>query len=254
MPVREVLDEAEVDGHDRPLLPGLMVDRLPRRPGGRTVVQLSVEPRRQVADRARGNKKGPREAPADRVERSTCLSGWSLTTRKHGATSDPALLAGDERRDRGSFQVAVSFHSKTSTTKHIRPGRLTSKYQMVTDLTTRRVISVSYDSHHDLVHRRPIGVGDVERRLHFLFDHFPDRVDQLQKAWRALDGEVARPRDVDVEDRFDLAWPRGHHHYAVRQIHRLVDLVGDEQHRLAVRTPDPQELRLHDLARLGIQP
>src|SRR2546428_13882592 len=105
-----------------------------------------------MADSSLGNKKGPREAPADRVERSTCPSGWSLATGKHGATSDPALLAGDERREGGSFQVAVSFQSKTPTTKHIRPGRLTSKYQMGTDLATLWAIRVSFDSHHDLVY------------------------------------------------------------------------------------------------------
>ena len=46
--------------------------------------------------------------------------------------------------------------------------------------------------------------------------------------------------------------PREHQH-AVGQKHRLVDLVGDEQHGLAALLPDAQQLGLHDLARLRVE-
>src|SRR5262249_42162790 len=62
---------------------------------------LSGRRRRHSADRARGIKKGPREAPADRVERSNRPSGRSRATR---ATSGPALLAGDNVDARVSAQ------------------------------------------------------------------------------------------------------------------------------------------------------
>src|SRR5918911_5009711 len=69
----------------------------PRRPDGRAVVRLSVSRGVRWLTARGATKKGPREAPADRVERSTCASRGSLAAREHGATSGPAPRAGGER-------------------------------------------------------------------------------------------------------------------------------------------------------------
>jgi hypothetical protein len=79
------------------------------RPDGRAVIQLSVGGGVYYADRARGTKKGPREAPADRVERSNCPSGGSLATWTYGATSGPALWAGEGRCTTVVIQCGGSF-------------------------------------------------------------------------------------------------------------------------------------------------
>ena len=96
---RVTLEEAEMRGHWSALLPGQMLIGVRTGPLAERLFSCRSE-RRPVPDRTRGNKKGgPREAPADRVERSTCPSTGSRTTVKHGATSGPALAAGDERRE-----------------------------------------------------------------------------------------------------------------------------------------------------------
>ena len=47
--------------------------------------------------------------------------------------------------------------------------------------------------------------------------------------------------------------PAREHQHAVGQEHRLVDLVGDEQHGLAALLPDAHQLGLHDLAGLRVE-
>ena len=75
-------------------------------------------------------------------------------------------------------------------------------------------------------------------------DELRARADSLDRAW-------ARERHVDVG--FDRAWPRAHHQDAVGEDHRLVDTVGDEQHRLAGRLPEAEQLVLQQQACLLVQ-
>ena len=66
-----------------------------------------------------------------------------------------------------------------------------------------------------------------------------------------LDG--ARPGQVD---RYHIGYPSGpgrHHHYPVRQEHRLGDRMGDEKYRLAAGfaahlSPDSQQFEVHLVA------
>src|SRR5919199_2941344 len=101
----------------------------PRRPDGRGVVRLSVSRGVRWLTARGATKKGPREAPADRVERSTCASRGSLAAREHGATSGPALTAGGERRACKSAQrgglLCVGSAKKNAHDEEIRPGRPT---------------------------------------------------------------------------------------------------------------------------------
>ena len=46
---------------------------------------------------------------------------------------------------------------------------------------------------------------------------------------------------------------RAHHHDAIRQVDRFVDLMRDEQHGLARLAPDLQQLGLHELAGLRVE-
>src|SRR2546426_9721166 len=64
---------------------------------------------------------------------------------------------------------------------------------------------------------------------------------------------LARMREGHVHDLLDGAGLCGHDHDAVGEEDGLRDAVGDEDHGLLVLLPDPQELLLHDLARLRVQ-
>ena len=68
-----------------------------------------------------------------------------------------------------------------------------------------------------------------------------------------LSSERPRAAQRDVEDGFDPTRPRAHDGDAIGQIHRLVDLMSDEQDGLARFRPNLEELRLHELARLGVE-
>src|SRR5216684_2379762 len=83
-----------------------------------------------------------------------------------------------------------------------------------------------------------------------VLDQAPDAVLDGVEARLALQAERARALDRDRDLVLDPARPPGEDHDAVRQIDRLVDLVGDEQHGLSRLQPDPQELLLHQLAGL----
>ena len=54
-----------------------------------------------------------------------------------------------------------------------------------------------------------------------------------------------------------ICWMRGraraHHHDAVGELHRLVDVVGDEDDGLALGLPDAQQFAAHDEAGDGIE-
>ena len=65
--------------------------------------------------------------------------------------------------------------------------------------------------------------------------------------------DVTRPRKMHGDDVLDTAWPRGHHHDAIAQQNRFFDIMGDEYRRSPIGTPHPQELLLHDAARLRIE-
>src|SRR5262249_26244408 len=69
-------------------------------------------------------------------------------------------------------------------------------------------------------------------------DLLEDAVAQLEVARRA---EVARARDVDLDDLADGRGPRRHHDDAIGELHGLLDVVGDEQDRLLLGLPDPQQ-------------
>src|SRR4029079_8720288 len=91
---------------------------------------------------------------------------------------------------------------------------------------------------------------------HFLAQHRPDRLVQLDEARRRAHlGNVARPRQVDRE-LADRMRPRagGEADDTVAHRDRLVEVVGDEEHRLLLLGPDREHLVLHQLARLHVEP
>src|SRR5579864_917584 len=90
---------------------------------------------------------------------------------------------------------------------------------------------------------------------HLFAQHRPDRLVQLDEARRRAHlGDVARPRQVDRElaDRM-RARPRRKADDAVAHRDRLVDIVGDEEHRLLLLGPQAQQLVFHELARLHVE-
>ena len=66
-------------------------------------------------------------------------------------------------------------------------------------------------------------------------------------------GAAARPRQVDIDDLPDAAGRARHHHDLVGEEHRLLDRMGDEQHRLAVALPDVEQVVLQPRAGMRIE-
>src|SRR6516165_2423944 len=89
---------------------------------------------------------------------------------------------------------------------------------------------------------------------HFFAQHRPDRLVQLDEARRRAHlGDVARPRQVDRElaDRMRRR-TRGEADDAVAERDRLVEIVGDEEHRLLLLGPEREQLVVHQLAGLHV--
>src|SRR5262245_14740873 len=74
---------------------------------------------------------------------------------------------------------------------------------------------------------------------HLALEHGPDLAVEIVE--RALDldlGDVARPRQFDLPVADDArGGPRRHDHHPVGERDRLLEIVGDEQHRLAIGAP-----------------
>src|SRR6478672_3837843 len=90
---------------------------------------------------------------------------------------------------------------------------------------------------------------------HFLAQHRPDRLVQLDEARRRAHlGDVARSRQVDRElaDRMRRR-AGGKADDAVAERDRLVEVVGDEEHRLLLLGPEREQLVFHQLARLDVE-
>src|SRR5262245_18120073 len=61
---------------------------------------------------------------------------------------------------------------------------------------------------------------------------------------QVIDGfQVTRPRRLDRHDGPDRGRPLAHDHDAVGELHGLIDVVGDEENRLPLLLPDPDEVR-----------
>ena len=84
------------------------------------------------------------------------------------------------------------------------------------------------------------------------FDHLPDRLFDRQEPRLPFQRESTRALERDVDDALDAAGTRAHDRNPIGEIHSLVDLVRDEQHRLPRLAPDLQQLRLHELPCLRV--
>src|SRR6266513_1117571 len=83
--------------------------------------------------------------------------------------------------------------------------------------------------------RAPQGRPDL------FLDQAPDVVLERQELRRALDAQRARARKVDRDDALDPPRPGRVHHHPIRQVERLVDLMGDEDRRPAGFLPDAHQ-------------
>src|SRR3984893_583809 len=84
-------------------------------------------------------------------------------------------------------------------------------------------------------------------------DQIADAGHVLEGARVVADVEAARAGELHVEHRPHRARPRAHDHHPVGEEDRLVDGVGDEEHRLGLLVPDPLQLEVHLLARHRVQ-
>src|SRR5687768_13581888 len=101
---------------------------------------------------------------------------------------------------------------------------------------------------------RWLAVGVLRRGVpHVAGDEAPDLVLVLDEGLRPLDLEGPRTRQFDGDVGDDPSRAPRHDDDAVREEHRLVDLVRYEEHRLTRRVPDSQELGLHELSRLRVE-
>src|SRR6476659_271235 len=109
-------------------------------------------------------------------------------------------------------------------------------------------------------HRRRYFIASCRKLLpiageHLLAQDRPDRLVQLDEARRRAHlGDVARPRQVDRElaDRMRRRAGREADD-AVAHRDRLVEVVGDEEHRLLLLGPDREHFVFHQLARLHVE-
>src|SRR5207245_10068372 len=84
-------------------------------------------------------------------------------------------------------------------------------------------------------------------RLHaFFVDDANHLAAQLGKSRAGHHLEIPRPWQVDVQRGADAAGPVGHDVDHVAEEDRLVDVMGDEQHRLAITLPEVGQHLLHD--------
>src|ERR1041384_130419 len=63
----------------------------------------------------------------------------------------------------------------------------------------------------------------------------------------------ARSRELDRNALLDPPGPRGHDVHGIGEEQRLLDVVGDEKHRLLVPLPDREQEFLHQCSRLRVQ-
>src|SRR5262245_4074897 len=75
----------------------------------------------------------------------------------------------------------------------------------------------------------------------------------VAEAGTALHREVARPRQVDVDHLLDAAGPRRDHADPGRQLHGLLDAVGDEDHGGALVEPQRLQVAPDVLARHRVE-
>ena len=103
------------------------------------------------------------------------------------------------------------------------------------------------------IHHPPSGLGVTLE--HFVLEHVPDLAMQFMERAIELDlGDIARPRDRNPPVADDARRrPRRHDHHAVGQRDRLLKIVGDEHHRLAVGAPQVEQQIAHDLTGLRIE-
>src|SRR5947199_9428267 len=57
--------------------------------------------------------------------------------------------------------------------------------------------------------------------------------------------QMARTWKIDVDDFLNRSRSRGHDQNAIRNLHRLFDVVRDEQARFLFALPDPHEIGAH---------
>jgi len=75
----------------------------------------------------------------------------------------------------------------------------------------------------------------------------------LETRPEATPGDRPGPGKIDVDDGLDTARVRAEHDHAIRHRDGLEEIVGDEDHRLAVPFPDAQKLVLQDQLGLGVE-
>src|SRR5690242_12156004 len=88
--------------------------------------------------------------------------------------------------------------------------------------------------------RSPNGKRRRRSWLHrnLVFERAPDLELEIVEGGRHAHLVIARSRQIDGKAAFCVTWPLGHHEDAVGEIDRLVDLMRDEEHRLARILPD----------------
>src|SRR5579862_1937380 len=110
---------------------------------------------------------------------------------------------------------------------------------------------------------RRASVSSMERRrlarleanavADLLLDQLPNVIRIANEFRGALYRKLTRTWQVDADLFLEASRSNGKNENAVREVDGLVDLVGDEDRGLARFIGDPEELGLHDLARLRIE-
>src|SRR5262245_36307128 len=93
---------------------------------------------------------------------------------------------------------------------------------------------------HSAISRWTLDLYAVLERLPYLPAQFHERRIRLHVL-------AARPPERNLQHALHAGGPRREQHDAVGEVDRLLDRVGDEQHRLALALPDVEELVLQEI-------
>ena len=167
----------------------------------------------------------------------------ALTTNQ--AQMRPKIFSGSPKKN-------AAWRSFSNMKLGSRPG-VVSRCQTTKTATSSAGLPDPQVSHSAATSLMPRAAGGSPQ--HLFAQHRPDRPVQLDEARRRAHlGDVARPRQVDRElaDRMRRR-PGREADDAVAERDRLVEVVGDEEHRLLLLGPEREQLVLHQLAGLDVE-
>src|SRR6266542_3374235 len=198
--------------------------------------------------------------------RSTSRAPWKALKNTAKKTSTTAVATfedrprpnqitnSDARTMRGTALAALMNGAATSARKRARPSRMPSTTPATAPAVSTVLagaldsVSTGLCSTAGLLQGLGAGSGDLVAQA---LPHLAVRVEELGGKPDLLD--IARPLQRHREGRLDRCGARGHDHHPVGERDRFLQVVRDEDDGGTGTGPQPQQLVLHEAARLHIE-